>query len=128
MPIFIFTAGLLVVGRARWIAVPDAARRAVAVLGLMTYPIYLLHQEIGAMMLATMLRNGLTYSTGLVVTVIAVLVSTLVILLIDCWPRRCLEWAIGVGAEALESARRDSRAGKRCAEGVSSVASVRLRS
>lgn len=76
LPILLFCAGLgVVLGSlrlqsrlARWV---DA--RTAATLGLMTYPLYLLHQEIGAAIVAGLMRRGLPFWPAIALTFTAML-------------------------------------------------------
>jgi peptidoglycan/LPS O-acetylase OafA/YrhL len=78
LPMLVFCAGLAVVlgslrlqpWLSRWI---DA--RTATTLGLMTYPLYLLHQEIGAAIVGALLRFGAPFAVAAVMTV-AVMLGT----------------------------------------------------
>lgn len=78
VPILIFLAGLAVVLGATRLQ-PVLARfvdaRLAATLGLMTYPLYLLHQEVGAAILGGLMRGGMPFGLGIVLTVAVILAA-----------------------------------------------------
>lgn len=76
LPLALFLAGLVMILTARrsqaWLARHVGADIAVR-LGLMTYPFYLLHQEIGAAMIAALMRAGVGYGAAATVTLAAMI-------------------------------------------------------
>lgn len=76
LPMLVFTAGLAIVLAAQrlqpWLAARVDARLA-ATLGLMTYPLYLLHQEVGAATVALMLHLGLPFLAAVAIAALAML-------------------------------------------------------
>jgi peptidoglycan/LPS O-acetylase OafA/YrhL len=76
LPMLVFSTGLIVVLAAPrwqgWLGRRVDARLA-ATLGLMTYPLYLLHQEIGAALIAAQLRVGLPFGVAALATLGVVL-------------------------------------------------------
>nr|WP_299850589.1 acyltransferase [Sphingomonas bacterium] len=76
VPILVFCAGLAVVlGSLRlqpWLARRVDARTATT-LGLMTYPLYLLHQEIGAAIVAASMRLGAPFPAAAMIALTAML-------------------------------------------------------
>ncbi|CAN5497342.1 acyltransferase [soil metagenome] len=76
LPMLAFSAGLIVVLASLrlqgWLGRRVDARLA-ATLGLLTYPLYLLHQEIGAALIAAQMRLGLPFGIAALVTLGAVL-------------------------------------------------------
>ncbi|MDH7975096.1 acyltransferase [Sphingomonas sp. AR_OL41] len=67
LPMLVFSAGLIVVLASQrwqaWLSRRIDARIA-ATLGLMTYPLYLLHQEIGAALIAAQMRLGVPFGVA----------------------------------------------------------------
>jgi peptidoglycan/LPS O-acetylase OafA/YrhL len=78
VPILIFLAGLAVVLGATRLQ-PQLARvidaRLAASLGLMTYPLYLLHQEVGAAVLAALMREGAWFGPAIALTLATILAA-----------------------------------------------------
>ncbi len=76
LPMLVFSTGLIVVLAAPrwqgWLGRRVDARLA-ATLGLLTYPLYLLHQEIGAALIAAQLRVGLPFGVAALATLGVVL-------------------------------------------------------
>ncbi len=76
LPMLLFGAGLIVVLASRccqaWLARRIDARTA-ATLGLMTYPLYLLHQEIGAALIAAQMRLGVPFGVAALGALAAIL-------------------------------------------------------
>lgn len=74
--IIIFLSGALVVAcapfiqpfLARWLSV-----RLTALMGLMTYPLYLLHQTVGAIVIGALMRAGLSYYAATLITIFCML-------------------------------------------------------
>ncbi len=67
LPMLLFSAGLIVVlASLRWQAwlTRRINARTAATLGLMTYPLYLLHQEIGAALIAAQMRLGVPFGVA----------------------------------------------------------------
>lgn len=78
VPMLVFSTGLAVVLGSRrmqpWLARRIDARTATT-LGLMTYPLYLLHQEIGAAIVAAQMRLGVPFATAALVALAAMLAA-----------------------------------------------------
>ena len=76
VPLLVFSAGLIVVLASLrlqdWLGRRVDARLA-ATLGLLTYPLYLLHQEIGAALIAAQMRLGLPFGVAALMALAAVL-------------------------------------------------------
>lgn len=110
LPILIFGAGLIVVlASSRWQAwlARRIDARTAATLGLMTYPLYLLHQEIGAALIATQMRLGVPFG-------VAALAALAMILAAAWWVARVGEPVVRNGlAAAIDAiiglARRPTR-------------------
>ncbi|GAA0314174.1 acyltransferase [Sphingomonas oligophenolica] len=77
VPTLLFLAGLAMVlgsGRMQPFLSRRIDARLAATLGLMTYPLYLIHQEAGAALIATLMRAGMPYWPASGVALLAVLV------------------------------------------------------
>jgi len=78
VPILIFAAGLgVVLGSARLqrLLAARVDARLAATLGLMTYPLYLLHQEVGAAILSVTMRQGVPFPVAIGLALAIVLVA-----------------------------------------------------
>jgi peptidoglycan/LPS O-acetylase OafA/YrhL len=78
VPILVFTTGLAVVLGSTRLQGLLAARidaRLATTLGLMTYPLYLLHQEVGAAILSVAMRQGVPFPAAIGIALAIVLVS-----------------------------------------------------
>ena len=76
VPILVFTAGLaVVVGslRLQGILAHWISARVATTLGLMTYPLYLIHQEVGAAITATLMRAGVPFVAALIAALATVM-------------------------------------------------------
>jgi peptidoglycan/LPS O-acetylase OafA/YrhL len=108
VPILVFTIGLGVVLASTRLQPALASRidaRLAATLGLMTYPLYLLHQEVGAALLSLTMRQGMPFAAAIALALAIVLVSAWWVVRIAEPPLRARLAALIDGAVAL-SARR----------------------
>ncbi len=71
IPFAIFIAGLLVIAHADRLAIGGRRARVAAILGLASYPLYLIHQDAGAVLMAAMMRNGAAFAVVLATTAAA---------------------------------------------------------
>ena len=70
-------------------------RRPVLLLGLATYPLYLLHQTMGLVLIGGLLRAGLPYISAAFLTLLAVTVLALAIAnWAEPWLRRLMDRAL----------------------------------
>jgi peptidoglycan/LPS O-acetylase OafA/YrhL len=78
VPILVFTIGLGVVlgsTRLQGLLAPRIDVRLAATLGLMTYPLYLLHQEVGAAIVSVSMRQGVPFPVAIGIALATVLAS-----------------------------------------------------
>ena len=78
VPILVFTIGLgVVLGSARLqrLLAGRIDARLAATLGLMTYPLYLLHQEVGAAIVSVLMREGVPFAVAITIALATVLAS-----------------------------------------------------
>lgn len=73
VPAALFVAGLLLIVNAGRIRIDERWTAATAMLGLMTYPLYLLHQDAGAAIMATTMRAGAGFPAAFAATMVAAL-------------------------------------------------------
>lgn len=76
-------------------------RRPVLLLGLATYPLYLIHQTIGLLLIAALLETGLTYVLAALLALVAI---TGIALLIAAWAE---PWLRGLMSRAIRRPNRD---------------------
>jgi len=77
IPIAIFIAGLLVVAYADRLAIGGRWARIAATLGLASYPLYLIHQDAGAVLMAAAMRSGVAFPVALSTTAAAAIAAAL---------------------------------------------------
>ncbi|MBL0768883.1 acyltransferase [Sphingopyxis sp. XHP0097] len=68
LPFLFFVAGLLVIASADRIAIGTQWLPMATQLGLATYPLYLIHQDAGAVAAAALLRTGMSFTEALLLT------------------------------------------------------------
>jgi peptidoglycan/LPS O-acetylase OafA/YrhL len=92
VPILVFSIGLgVVLGSARMqrLLAPRIDARLAATLGLMTYPLYLIHQEVGAAIVSISMRHGAPF--------LAAIALALAIALISAW------WVVRIAEPVLRA-------------------------
>jgi peptidoglycan/LPS O-acetylase OafA/YrhL len=83
--------------------------RLTRTIGLMTYPLYLIHQVAGAILLGALVRAGMPPLAAVALTIVAMLAAAWAVATIaEPWLRRPLVWLFSLGRDPAPDSRRSA--------------------